>query len=55
MFILNSIVCDSTIFRLSVAISAMGDPKIIFMDEPTTGYNNNNNYNDSSSLSSMYV
>ena len=23
--------------RLSVAISAMGDPKIIFMDEPTTG------------------
>lgn len=23
--------------RLSVAISAIGDPKIIFMDEPTTG------------------
>ena len=23
--------------RLTVAISAIGDPKIIFMDEPTTG------------------
>lgn len=23
--------------RLSIAISAIGDPKIIFMDEPTTG------------------
>ena len=23
--------------RLSVAISAIGDPRIIFMDEPTTG------------------
>jgi ABC-type multidrug transport system ATPase subunit len=23
--------------RLSVAISSIGDPKIIFMDEPTTG------------------
>lgn len=23
--------------RLSVAISAIGDPKIIFMDEPTSG------------------
>jgi ABC-type multidrug transport system ATPase subunit len=23
--------------RLSVAIASIGDPKIIFMDEPTTG------------------
>lgn len=23
--------------RISLAISAIGDPKIIFMDEPTTG------------------
>jgi ABC-type multidrug transport system ATPase subunit len=23
--------------RLSVAISSIGDPKIIFLDEPTTG------------------
>ena len=26
--------------RISLAISALGDPKVIFMDEPTTGVNN---------------